>query len=82
MPTPPVERIGFGAVTTATPRTPAHSPQDGLDRWFEVTARGSTYRTEVIGGVTTFLTLVYIVFVNPASDPVRDRRSARDQARL
>ena len=23
-------------------------------------------RTEVIGGVTTFLTLVYIVFVNPA----------------
>src|SRR2546423_75755 len=28
--------------------------------------RGTTYRTEVVGGLTTFLTLVYIVFVNPA----------------
>jgi adenine/guanine/hypoxanthine permease len=37
-----------------------------VDRWFEVRARGSTHRTEVIGGLTTFLTLVYIVFVNPA----------------
>jgi AGZA family xanthine/uracil permease-like MFS transporter len=37
-----------------------------VDRWFEITARGSTYRAEVIGGLTTFLTLVYIIFVNPA----------------
>jgi AGZA family xanthine/uracil permease-like MFS transporter len=37
-----------------------------LDRWFEITARGSTTRTEALGGITTFLTLVYIVFVNPA----------------
>jgi AGZA family xanthine/uracil permease-like MFS transporter len=37
-----------------------------LDDWFEVRGRGSTHRTEVIGGLTTFLTLVYIVFVNPA----------------
>jgi AGZA family xanthine/uracil permease-like MFS transporter len=37
-----------------------------LDRWFEIGARGSTHRTELIGGLTTFLTLVYIVFVNPA----------------
>jgi adenine/guanine/hypoxanthine permease len=39
---------------------------DRIDRWFEITARGSNYRTEILGGVTTFLTLVYIVFVNPA----------------
>ncbi len=37
-----------------------------IDHWFEITARGSDYRTEAIGGVTTFLTLVYIVFVNPS----------------
>jgi AGZA family xanthine/uracil permease-like MFS transporter len=37
-----------------------------IDRWFEITARGSTPRTEVLGGLTTFLTMVYIVFVNPA----------------
>ena len=36
-----------------------------LDRWFGVTASGSTVRTEAIAGVTTFLTMVYIVFVNP-----------------
>ncbi|HET9104490.1 MAG TPA: NCS2 family permease [Solirubrobacteraceae bacterium] len=53
-------------MATATTPPPSQTPQDRLDRWFEVSARGSTYRTEVIGGVTTFLTLVYIVFVNPA----------------
>jgi AGZA family xanthine/uracil permease-like MFS transporter len=39
---------------------------DSLDRRFEITRRGSTPRTEVLGGVTTFLTMSYIVFVNPA----------------
>jgi AGZA family xanthine/uracil permease-like MFS transporter len=53
-------------VVTRTASTPGSAPPDGLDRWFEITARGSTVRSEVIGGVTTFLTLVYIVFVNPA----------------
>lgn len=48
------------AVTTASRR------RDAVDRWFEITARGSDYRTEILGGATTFLTLVYIVFVNPA----------------
>lgn len=50
--------VGRGA--TAGPRA------DALDRWFEITARGSNHRTEVLGGITTFLTLVYIVFVNPS----------------
>ncbi len=39
---------------------------DRIDKWFEIGARGSTPRTEVLGGLTTFLTMVYIVFVNPA----------------
>jgi adenine/guanine/hypoxanthine permease len=37
-----------------------------LDRRFQVTERGSSVRTEVLGGVATFLTMCYIVFVNPA----------------
>ncbi|MBI5111534.1 MAG: NCS2 family permease [Rhodovulum sp.] len=36
-----------------------------IDRYFGLTASGTTVRTEVIAGVTTFLTMVYIVFVNP-----------------
>ena len=37
-----------------------------LDRFFAITARGSTPRREVLGGVTTFVTMAYIVIVNPA----------------
>jgi AGZA family xanthine/uracil permease-like MFS transporter len=37
-----------------------------LDRYFTLTARGTTVRTEVLAGVTTFLTMAYIVLVNPA----------------
>lgn len=35
-----------------------------LDRFFRLTARGSTVRTELIAGLTTFLTMVYIVPTN------------------
>ncbi len=37
-----------------------------LDRHFGLTQNGTNVRTEVVAGVTTFLTMVYIVFVNPA----------------
>ncbi len=37
-----------------------------LERYFGVTAAGSTMRNEVLAGVTTFLTMAYIVFVNPS----------------
>src|SRR3954452_3114259 len=37
-----------------------------LERQFAISQRGSTVRTEVLGGVVTFLTMAYIVFVNPA----------------
>ncbi len=36
-----------------------------LDRYFGLTANGTNVRTEFIAGLTTFLTMVYIVFVNP-----------------
>src|SRR4051794_17223259 len=37
-----------------------------LERYFSISGRGSTVRTEVLGGVVTFLTMAYIVVVNPA----------------
>lgn len=42
-------------------------PQAGamLDRYFGLSQRGTDVRTEFIAGVTTFLTMVYIIFVNP-----------------
>ncbi|EDH1767306.1 NCS2 family permease [Salmonella enterica] len=41
------------------------SGQGMLERVFKLREHGTTARTEVIAGFTTFLTMVYIVFVNP-----------------
>jgi len=42
-------------------------PETGLlERRFELCARGSDLRTEILAGFTTFLTMAYIVLVNPA----------------
>src|SRR3954447_25646846 len=37
-----------------------------LERYFDIHARGSSVRAELLGGFVTFLTMAYIVFVNPA----------------
>jgi adenine/guanine/hypoxanthine permease len=34
--------------------------------YFQIAERGSTVRTEVLGGVTTFVSMAYIIVVNPA----------------
>jgi len=39
--------------------------QSVLDRLFGLSTSGSSLRTEFVAGLTTFLTMVYIVFVNP-----------------
>jgi adenine/guanine/hypoxanthine permease len=36
-----------------------------LDQYFEISSRGSTQRREVLAGVTTFMAMVYAVFVVP-----------------
>ncbi|EMC8851233.1 adenine permease AdeP [Salmonella enterica] len=41
------------------------SGQGMLERVFKLREHGTTARTEVLAGFTTFLTMVYIVFVNP-----------------
>src|SRR5262244_1927992 len=37
-----------------------------LERRFSLAANGTTVRTELLAGLTTFLTMAYIVFVQPA----------------
>lgn len=37
-----------------------------FERWFRLAEHGTTVRTEALAGVTTFLTMAYIVFVQPA----------------
>ncbi len=41
------------------------SLRESLDRYFHVTERGSTVEREVLAGLTTFMTMAYILFVNP-----------------
>lgn len=54
---------------TETPNlaTPSAASGDSfLERYFKIRERGSTLRTEVLGGATTFMTMAYIIVVNPA----------------
>jgi adenine/guanine/hypoxanthine permease len=37
-----------------------------LEQTFRIQERGSTWRTEILAGLTTFLTMAYIIFVNPS----------------
>jgi AGZA family xanthine/uracil permease-like MFS transporter len=37
-----------------------------LERWFNLRERGTTVGTEVVAGLTTFMVMAYIIFVNPA----------------
>ncbi|MET0417429.1 MAG: NCS2 family permease [Actinoplanes sp.] len=39
--------------------------KNGFDRFFEISARGSTLSREVRGGLATFFTMAYIVVLNP-----------------
>jgi adenine/guanine/hypoxanthine permease len=53
----------------AAPKTasePAPAAQGSLDRFFGLTAAGSSVPTELRAGLATFLTMAYIMFVNPA----------------
>ncbi len=36
-----------------------------LDAYFKLNEHGTSVRTEVLAGITTFLTMAYIIFVNP-----------------
>lgn len=38
-----------------------------LDNFFQISARQSSFRAEIVGGLTTFFAMCYILFVNPSS---------------
>src|SRR5688572_16576667 len=42
------------------------SSAGALDRFFGLRKSGTTLRTELLGGATTFATMAYIIVVNPA----------------
>jgi adenine/guanine/hypoxanthine permease len=48
-----------------TSQTAKRAPQPGLDGYFKITERGSTVGQEVRGGIVTFLTMAYIIVLNP-----------------
>ncbi|MBN9178599.1 MAG: NCS2 family permease [Microbacterium sp.] len=56
---------------SSTPEAPARTaapgatPEGALDRFFEISKRGSTVGTELRGGLVTFVTMAYIVILNP-----------------
>jgi AGZA family xanthine/uracil permease-like MFS transporter len=49
----------------ASVESPGRTPRNGFDRFFEISARGSTIGREVRGGLATFFTMAYIVVLNP-----------------
>ena len=49
----------------ADTQTESRQPNGAIDRFFEITQRGSTVGREVRGGIVTFVTMAYIVILNP-----------------
>jgi Permeases len=41
------------------------SSRGWLERLFKLSLHGTTVKTELIAGLTTFITMAYIIFVNP-----------------
>ena len=69
-------------VPSSEPAPPASS--GGFDSYFKLSERGTNIGTEVRAGVTTFLVMAYIIFLNPAilsnmfpEGPERTRSSPR-----
>ena len=59
-------------VVTNSPQAARHpeagaipAPTSGLDRYFDITKRGSTIGREVRGGLVTFFAMAYIIALNP-----------------
>ncbi|AXI78159.1 NCS2 family permease [Peterkaempfera bronchialis] len=54
-------------LATSTAKSPESTPlpKNGLDRYFRITERGSSFAREIRGGVATFFTMAYIIVLNP-----------------
>jgi AGZA family xanthine/uracil permease-like MFS transporter len=65
MPTGPV-RAGVALPPTASIQHKSPTIMDAIKRYFGFEDASTDLRTELLAGVTTFLTMAYIIFVNPA----------------
>ncbi|MGY1833994.1 NCS2 family permease [Blastococcus sp. SYSU DS0510] len=63
--TPADVSAGMPPTTPRRSEGPRVRPKNGLDRYFEISARRSTVGREVRGGITTFFAMAYIVVLNP-----------------
>ena len=52
-------------MSSAQPPASTQTSAKGIDRFFSITARGSTVGRELRGGLVTFFTMAYIVVLNP-----------------
>ncbi len=56
-----------------------------ITRFFKLTENGTTVQREISGGITTFVTMAYIIFVQPvvmnAAGPRIDRSTCDSAAR-
>jgi len=53
------------STATAPTQGGTGSPRNPVDRYFGITARGSTFAREIRGGVVTFFAMSYIIVLNP-----------------
>lgn len=53
------------AETQTSNESQGTEPRGAVDRFFEISKRGSTFGREVRGGLVTFVTMAYIVILNP-----------------
>lgn len=52
-------------MSTVTNKKNPNQPEGFLERYFHLNELGTNVRTEVLAGITTFVTMAYILFVNP-----------------
>lgn len=53
-------------IEIASPDSSSETRVSFLDKFFKLKENGTTVRTELLAGLTTFLTMAYIIFVNPS----------------
>ncbi|MEV7296439.1 NCS2 family permease [Streptomyces microflavus] len=64
-PTAPNEQPTTPPDGPTAPKAPTPVPGSAVDRYFAITARGSTFAREIRGGFATFFTMAYILVLNP-----------------
>ena len=50
---------------------------EGIEKFFKLKEKGTDVRTEVVAGITTFMTMAYILAVNPSMPAWVSMRTSR-----